>query len=45
LKLDQAIRDLPSGTLTVSVKDKQGNVNRLERAFTISASKPLQSSR
>jgi hypothetical protein len=28
---------LPKGKLTVSVKDKQGNVSRIERTFTVAA--------
>ena len=34
--LKQPIESLKSGTLTVSVKDKQGNVNRVVRRFNVS---------
>lgn len=35
LTLVKPIRDLPRGKLTVSIKDKQGNVTRIERFFSI----------
>ena len=35
LKLAQPVAELPNGTLTVSVKDKQGNITRLERTFSV----------
>src|SRR5262245_6158268 len=35
LQLTQAITDLPKGKLTVAVKDKQGNVTRIERTFSV----------
>jgi hypothetical protein len=35
MKLPRPITDLPKGKLTVSVKDRQGNVTRIERRFTI----------
>jgi hypothetical protein len=35
LKLDQPISKLAKGVLTVSVKDKQGNVSRVERTFSV----------
>src|SRR5262245_6475505 len=35
LKLAQPIRALPKGKLTVSVKDRQGNVSRMERTFSV----------
>ncbi len=35
LKLTKAIDRLESGTLVVSVKDKQGNVTRIERRFSV----------
>jgi hypothetical protein len=35
LTLPQPLAALPKGTLTVSVKDRQGNVSRIERTFTI----------
>jgi hypothetical protein len=38
LKLSQPVTDLPRGTLTVSVKDRQGNVSRVERTFSVSPS-------
>lgn len=35
LKLAKPVRALPKGTLTASVKDKQGNVRRVERSFSV----------
>ena len=35
LKLAEPITDLSKGTLTVSVKDRQGNVSRVERTFSV----------
>jgi len=35
LRLDKPITELPRGRLTVSVKDKQGNVTRIERVVSI----------
>jgi hypothetical protein len=35
LKLAEPITDLPKGTLTVSVKDRQGNISRVERTFSV----------
>jgi len=35
LKLAKVINDLPRGTIIVSVKDKQGNLSRIERNFTV----------
>src|SRR5262249_46751736 len=35
LALARPIRDLPRGKLTVSVKDRQGNVTRIERTFSV----------
>jgi hypothetical protein len=35
LTLAQPIASLPKGKLTVSVKDKQGNVTRIERTFSV----------
>jgi hypothetical protein len=35
LKLDTPLAELPRGELTVSVKDRQGNVTRIERTFTV----------
>jgi hypothetical protein len=42
LKLSEPIRQLAQGVLTVSVKDRQGNISRIERAFSVSpdATKP-----
>jgi hypothetical protein len=34
LKLDQPIAGLKKSQLTVSVKDRQGNINRVERVFS-----------
>ena len=39
LVLRQPIHELPKGKLTVSVKDRQGNIGRVERAFSIGAGK------
>jgi hypothetical protein len=35
--LAQALTELPKGKLTVSVKDLQGNVSRIERTFSVSS--------
>jgi hypothetical protein len=35
LTLERPIKELPRGKLTVAVKDKQGNVSRIERSFTV----------
>ena len=35
LKLATPIRGLGRGTLTVAVKDRQGNVTRIERTFSV----------
>ena len=35
LVLDRPIANLASGDLTVSVKDRQGNVSRIERTFSV----------
>ncbi|MGE3809082.1 MAG: hypothetical protein AB7K24_30835, partial [Gemmataceae bacterium] len=35
LKLQQPIAALSKGRLTVSVKDRQGNINKIDRAFSI----------
>ena len=35
LKLDKPITDLAKGKLTVSVKDRQGNVSVMERTFSV----------
>lgn len=34
-KLAKPITDLPRGTLTVSIRDRQGNVRRVERTFSV----------
>ena len=39
LKLEMPVTDLPKGKLTVSVKDRQGNVTRIERTFSVAAGK------
>lgn len=36
LKLPQPLVELPRGTLTVSVKDREGNVTTVERTFSVS---------
>jgi hypothetical protein len=35
LKLASPLGELKKGTITVSVKDKQGNVTRVERTFSV----------
>jgi hypothetical protein len=35
LKLPEALKDLPQGKLTVSVKDRQGNTTKIERSFSV----------
>lgn len=37
LQLTHSITDMPRGTLTVSIKDKQGNRSRIERTISVSA--------
>jgi hypothetical protein len=38
LKLQKTVKKLASGTLTVSVKDRQGNLATIKRAFSVSSS-------
>lgn len=33
--LEKSITQLPNGTITVSIKDRQGNVTRIERTFSV----------
>ena len=35
LSLSKPLRKLAQGKLTVSVKDKQGNITRIERVFSV----------
>jgi hypothetical protein len=35
LLLEKPVTDLPKGKLTVSVKDKQGNITRIDRLFSV----------
>jgi hypothetical protein len=35
LKLARPVGELPQGTLTVSVRDRQGNISRIERKFSV----------
>jgi hypothetical protein len=35
LKLASPVRELPRGKLTVTVADRQGNVSRVERTFSV----------
>jgi hypothetical protein len=35
LELAQPVKELPRGKLTVSVKDKQGNITRIDRTFSV----------
>lgn len=37
LKLSRPITDLPQGKVMVSVKDRQGNITRIERTFSVAA--------
>jgi RNA polymerase sigma factor (sigma-70 family) len=39
MKLAKPLADLPRGKLTVSVKDRQGNITRIERTFSVAASR------
>jgi hypothetical protein len=39
LKLDTPINSLPRGTLTVAVKDRQGNLTRIERTISVGGPK------
>jgi hypothetical protein len=39
LKLSRPIRDLPRGTLSVAVRDRQGNLTRIDRSFSVGAAK------
>ena len=39
LKLAAPIKSLARGTLTVSVKDRQGNLTRIERTISVGAAK------
>jgi hypothetical protein len=39
LKLAKAIATMPEGRLTVSIKDRQGNITRIERAFSARSGK------
>ena len=43
LQLTRPIADLPRGMLVVAVKDKQGNVSRIERTLSVSVKKTLPS--
>jgi hypothetical protein len=38
MRLGKAITDLARGKMTVSVKDRQGNVSRIERTFSVASS-------
>jgi hypothetical protein len=37
LRPEKPVADLPRGKLTVSVKDKPGNVTRIDRTFSVRA--------
>src|SRR5262249_35481721 len=37
LRLAAPVRNLPKGKLTVSIKDRQGNITRMERTFSVAA--------
>jgi hypothetical protein len=37
LKLEKPIADLPRGKLSASVKDRQGNITRVDRTFSVTA--------
>src|SRR5262249_15886590 len=45
LKLATAIQELPRATIVVSIKDKQGNVSRIERSFTVHPAPKADSTR
>ena len=45
LKLTTPIQTLPSGKLTVSVRDRQGNTSRIERAFSVGGGRLSASAR
>ena len=40
LALARPVTALAKGKLTVSVKDRQGNVTRIERTFSVAAARP-----
>jgi hypothetical protein len=40
LQLAAPVRNLPRGKLTVSIKDRQGNISRIERTFSVAPEKP-----
>ena len=42
LKLATPIQQLASGSISVSIKDQQGNVTRIERQFSVSAASAMQ---
>ena len=42
LKLASPIQQLASGSISVSIKDQQGNVTRIERQFSVSAASAMQ---
>ena len=42
LTLSNPITELPRGTLTVLVKDRQGNTTRIDRTFSVSARSALR---
>lgn len=42
LKLKRNITDLPRGKITVAVQDKQGNVTRIERTFSVAAERSVK---
>jgi hypothetical protein len=35
LKFQKTVKKLPNGTLTVTVKDRQGNLARIKRSFSV----------
>ena len=39
-KLPTPITDLERGTLTISIRDREGNLNQIERSFKVRASAP-----
>ena len=45
LKLDQPLRSLPHGTLTVSIQDKQGHETRIVRSFSVEVDPAASSKR
>jgi hypothetical protein len=41
-KFATLVADIPKGKLTVTIKDRQGNVSRIERTFSVSRKAPSE---